>query len=152
MAEIVVNKKIFFIPDKGAPCDTWKVYFDKLKSSVGKDNAKIIWLMTWKENGSSSCTTNADFNQFLKRNEIDVTSAATRAVADITAITGNFLGMGKRLTKVMSIGVPVVFACILLAVVMLLLKTARKNDAVDIALLASGGIGQAALTAKQLSR
>lgn len=152
MAEVTVGKKVFLIPDPGSPCDTWRVYFEKLRSQVGKDNAKIIWLMTWEKNGSAKCTTNADFNNFLKKNDIDVSSAATRAIADVSAIGGNILGLGKTMSKMLSIGVPLVFASMLIVVIMLLIKAAKKTDAVDIAMLASGGAGQAAFAAKHLAK
>jgi hypothetical protein len=152
MAEVTVGKKVFLIPDPSSPCDTWRVYFENLKSQVGKDNAKIIWLMTWEKNGSATCTTNADFNNFLKRNDIDVSSAATRAIADVSAIGGNLLGLGKTMSKMLSIGVPLVFASMLIVVILLLIKAAKKTDAVDIALLASGGAGQGALAAKHLTK
>jgi hypothetical protein len=152
MAEVTVGKKVFLIPDRGSPCDTWRVYFEKLRSQVGSDNARTIWLMTWDKNGSSQCTTNADFNKFLKKNDIDVSSAATRAIADLSAIGGNILGMGKTMSKMMAIGAPVLFGSMLLVVVLLLLKAAKKTDAVDVALLASGAVGQAALATKHMAR
>lgn len=152
MAELTVGSRIFLIPDQGSPCDTWRVYFEKLKSQVGSDNAKIIWLMTWDKNGSTQCTTNADFNKFLKRNDIDVSSAATRAIADLSEIGGNILGMGKTMSKLLSIGAPLIFGTVLVTVVLLLLKAAKKTDAIDVALLASGGVGHAALATKHLTR
>jgi hypothetical protein len=152
MPELKVNNKIFLIPDPGSPCDTWRVYFEKLSAQVGKDNAKIIWLTTWNRNGSTSCTTNADFNKFLKKNGIDVSSAASRAVADYAAIGGNILGLGKNLSKMLSIGVPVLMASVIAVVIILLLRAAKKADVMDVALLASGGAGQVALAAKHLQK
>lgn len=152
MAEITIDQKIFIIPDSGSACDAWKVYFEKLKDQVGKENARIVWLMTWSKNGSTSCTTNEDFNKFLKKNEIDVSSAATRAIADMSAIGGNILGLGKTLSKVIAIAAPVLFSSIIIIVIMLLVKTARKADVVDLALLASGGAGRAVLAAKNIGK
>jgi hypothetical protein len=152
MAAITIGKNVFIIPDQGSPCDTWKVYFEKLREQIGKDNAKIIWLATWKQNGSLSCTTNDDFNKFLKKNQIDVSVALTRAIADVSAIGGNILGLGKTMTKLFAIGVPLVLSSVIIAIIMLLVKAAKKGDAVDLALLASGGYGRAALAAKSLSK
>ncbi len=150
MAEITVDKKIIVVPDPGSPCDAWKVYFDTLRQMVGKDNAKNIWLATWKFNGALSCTTNADFNQFLKKNQIDVSIAATRAIADVSAIGGNILGLGKSLSKMLAIGVPVLLGSVFLVVIILLAKAAKKTDVIDLALLATGG--EAALAAKHLGK
>ena len=131
--EITLKKRTFFIPESGDPCDLWKTYFDTLKKQVGTTNARYLWLVTWNANGDVSCTTNAEFNRFLKRNEIDVSSAATRAVADVSAIGGNLLGLGKNLTKVLSIGIPVALGGILVVILMILLKTGQSADAKDLA-------------------
>jgi hypothetical protein len=152
MAQITIEKKIFIIPAAGSPCDEWRVYFEKLREQVGRDNAKIIWLATWSKNGSVSCTTNADFNKFLKKNDIDVSSAATRAIADVSAIGGNILGLGKTMSKMLAIAVPVITGSIVIVVIMLLMKAAKKGDVVDLALLASGGTGRAVLAAKNISK
>lgn len=152
MAEITIDKKIFLIPDAGSPCDAWRVYFEKLQNAVGKENAKVLWLTTWSKNGSLSCTTNAEFNHFLKKNDIDVSTAATRAIADVSAIGGNILGMGKNITKILSIAMPVLMAGIVTAVILVLIKTSKKVDVVDIAMLATGGVGKLALSAKQASK
>lgn len=105
------------IPESSASCDSWRAYHTTLKQKFGKVNARTLWLKTWEFNGSVSCTTNADFNKWLKKNEIDVSSAATRAIADVSAIGGNILGFGKMATRLITIGVPVVlvFALLLLA-------------------------------------
>lgn len=152
MAELIIDKKIFLIPDAGSPCDAWRVYFDKLQNAVGKANAKVIWLTTWNKNGSLSCTTNAEFNTFLKKNDIDVSTAATRAVADISAIGGNILGLGKNVSKILSIAMPVLLASIVTAIVIVLIKTSKKADVMDIAMLATGGVGRIAIGAKQASK
>ena len=152
MAEITIDKKIFLIPEAGSPCDTWRVYFEKLQNAVGKENAKVLWLTTWSKNGSLSCTTSAEFNQFLKKNDIDVSTAATRTIADVSAIGGNILGMGKNITKVLSIAMPVLMASIITAIIIVLIKTSKKVDVVDLAMLATGGVGRLALAAKQVSK
>lgn len=152
MAELTINNKVFIIPDQGSPCDAWKVYFGKLKDQIGKDNARTVWLLTWSKNGSLSCTTNEDFNRFLKKNEIDVSSAATRAIADVTAIGGNILGLGKALSNVMAIGAPILFGSIIIIVIMLLVRATKNADVVDLALLATGGTGAAVVAAKNMRK
>ncbi len=137
--ELTVKKKVFIIPEPGDPCDIWRAYFSKLKSEVGKENAKMLWLITWSKNGSSTCTTNEDFNKFLKKNEIDVSSAATRAIADVSAIGSNVLGLNKNLTKVISIGVPVALSAILLFILILLFNVARKTEPKDLVMMYPGG-------------
>lgn len=136
-----LGNKSYVIPESSDPCDLWRGYFDRLKKDFGQANAKMLWLLTWQRNGSSSCTTNAEFNRFLKRNEIDVSSAATRTVADVSAIGGNLLGLGKSLTKMLAIGVPVTLGVIVLVIIVLLLKTGRDVDAKDIAALTPAGRG-----------
>lgn len=137
--EIEVKRRKFLIPESGDPCDMWRAYFTKLKKEVGHENAKMLWLITWSQNGSVSCTTNADFNKFLKRNAIDVSSAGTRAVADISAIGGNILGLGKNLTKVLSIGIPIALVSVLVVILIILFNTAKKTDASDVAMLHPAG-------------
>ena len=133
--EITVGKKSFVVPESGDPCDLWRGYILKLKKETGYENAKMLWLITWSKNGSTSCTTNAEFNRFLRKNEIDVSSASTRAVADISAVGSNVLGMGRNLTKVFSLGLPITLGLILLAILVVLFNTAKDADASDLASL-----------------
>jgi len=136
--EIMIKKKVFIIPESSDPCDLWRAYFTKLKQELGRENAKMIWLITWSKNGNITCTTNEDFNKFLKKNEIDVSSAATRAIADISTIGSNVLGLNKRITKVFSIAVPVSLAAILVFIIYLLYNVARKTDPKDLVMLYPG--------------
>ncbi len=129
---IQLKNKKFLIPQQNDPCELWRTYFTQLKKAVGKENAKMIWLVTWSKNGNSSCTTGADFNRFLKQNQIDVSSAATRAVADVSAMGSNVLGLGKALTKMLSIGIPIALAAILVVILVVLFKTAKKAEVSDI--------------------
>ena len=134
---IKIGNKTFVIPEPDSPCDLWRGYFDKLKTEVGTDNARTIWLVTWQANGSGSCTTNAAFNKWLTKNRLDVSSAATRAVADISGIGSNILGFGKGLTKTLSIAIPLTLAGVLAAILYILFNTAKKSDAVDVAMMAT---------------
>ena len=138
MAKEVIIQDII-IPGSSPPCDTWKAYYKKLNGKFGKVNARMIWLKTWEINGSSSCTTNADFNKWLKQNDIDVSSAATRAVADISQIGGNILGFGKTMTKVLMIGVPVTLGVVVLLILFFMVKTAREAKPSDLAMLHPAG-------------
>lgn len=137
--QVEVKKKKFLIPEPGDPCELWRSYYFRLKKDLGSENARMIWLITWSKNGSSGCTTNAEFNRFLKQNQIDVSSAATRAVADVSAMGSNILGLGKTLTKVISIGVPVALSAILIVILIVLIKTAKKADMTDLAPLTPMG-------------
>lgn len=137
--QVVAKNKTFLIPEPGDPCELWRGYYTGLKKEVGAENARRIWLITWSKNGSPACTTSAQFNRFLRQNQIDVSSAATRAVADISAMGGNILGLGKTLTKVISIGVPVVLTGVLIGIVFMLIKTAKKADITDLSTLTPVG-------------
>lgn len=137
MANIQIGNRHFFIPEKDSPCDIWKTYFQQLQKAVGKENARLIWLVTWAENGSASCTTKPKFNKWLKKQELDVSNAATRTVADISQIGQNFLGLGKRLTSILSIGIPIALAGILAVVLIILINTAKKADLATIGKLAN---------------
>ncbi|MEO9870353.1 MAG: hypothetical protein ABJQ69_03560 [Ekhidna sp.] len=150
MAEITIGRRKFFIPEKGSPCDLWRTYFTKLKSEVGAENAKMLWLITWDKNGSASCTTNAAFNKWLKRNEIDVSSAASRAVADVSAIGANILGLSKNMTKALSFGVPILLGGVTIVILMVLFNTAKKADLSDVAAITP--IGRAAKLTGNLKR
>ena len=136
---ITVTNKQFLIPETGDPCELWRAYFTQLKKELGTENARMIWLITWGKNGNNGCTTNAEFNRFLKQQKIDVSSAATRAVADVTAMGSGLLGLGKNLTNVLSIGVPIALSAILLVIILLLFNTARKSDATDLAMVLPAG-------------
>ena len=137
--EINIQNKTFLVPESDDPCELWVGYFNRLKKEVGVENARSIWLVTWKTNGSSSCTTNGDFNAWLKKNKIDVSSAATRAIADASEIGSNFMGLGKNLSKVASIAVPATLGLLLLTIGVILWNTAKKADVSDVAELTPMG-------------
>ncbi|GAA0892646.1 hypothetical protein GCM10009122_23250 [Fulvivirga kasyanovii] len=136
---IKVSDKTFVIPESSSPCDMWRAYFNKLKKEMGHENAKMIWLMTWQSNGATACTTSADFNKWLKKNDIDVSSATGRAIADFTGIGSNILGFGKGLTKTLSIAIPLTLAGVVAAILFILFNTARKADLTDAAMLMPQG-------------
>ena len=122
MAEIKIGEKVILIPESGSECEHWRIYFDQLRSELGRENARTIWLVTWGKNGSDFCTTNANFNRWLSRNGIDVSNAATRAVADVSKIGSNLLGLGKNLTKMLYIGIPIASGILLLVIVFFLIR------------------------------
>lgn len=128
MAEINIGNKTILVPEPGSECEHWKIYFNQLKSELGRENARTIWLVTWGKNGATFCTTGADFNRWLSRNGIDVSNAATRAIADVSKIGSNLLGLGKNLTKMLSIGLPIASGILLLVIVYVLISKARTNN------------------------
>lgn len=139
--QVNIDNRIFLIPEADDPCDFWTSYYGKLKSELGQDNAKMIWLITWKSNGSSSCTTSPNFNKWLNKNNLDVSNMATRTIADISEIGGNLFGLGKNLTKILSIGVPVILAVVLVGIIVLLRNTSKNTDLTDVAMLTPAGRG-----------
>lgn len=139
--QVQADNRIFLVPEADDPCDLWTSYYARLKSELGSDNAKMIWLITWKTNGSTSCTTSPNFNQWLQKNNLDVSNMATRTIADLSEIGGNLFGLGKNLTKVLSIGVPVVLAVVLIGVIVLLRNSSRNAELSDLAMLTPAGRG-----------
>ncbi len=139
MVQITVGKKTFVVPGPDSPCDLWKTYYQQLRDAVGKKHAQTIWLITWGENGATGCTTNAGFNQWLKKEGLEVSNAATRTIADLSAIQGSFLGMGKNLAKFLSIGIPLLLGSVTMVIIVLLINTARKGDMTDLAALHPAG-------------
>tara|TARA_R100001377_G_scaffold59715_1_gene36039 strand:- start:146 stop:592 length:447 start_codon:yes stop_codon:yes gene_type:complete len=139
--QVNVDNRIFLVPEADDPCDFWTSYFAKLKSEIGQENAKMIWLITWKTNGSASCTTNPNFNKWLNQNNLDVTNMATRTIADLSEIGGNLFGLGKNLTKILSIGIPVILAVVLVGIIVLLRNTSKNADLSDVAMLTPAGRG-----------
>jgi hypothetical protein len=139
--EVNVDNRIFLVPEADDPCDFWTSYFAKLKSEIGQENAKMIWLITWKSNGSASCTTSPNFNKWLNQNNLDVSNMATRTIADLSEIGGDIFGLGKNLTKILSIGVPVILAVVLVGVIVLLKNSAKNAEVSDLAMLTPAGRG-----------
>lgn len=139
MTEIEVRHQKFLVPESGDPCELWISYFQSLQKAVGRNNARMLWLVTWKSNGNSSCTTNAGFNSWLAKNKIDVSSAATRTIADISTIGGNIAGLGKNLSGVLSWGIPLTLGFLVLVIGILLWNTAKKGNATDLLQLHPAG-------------
>jgi len=137
--EIKIQNKSFLVPESNDPCELWVGYFNSLKADLGTSNARTLWLVTWKTNGSSSCTTNGNFNRWLKKNNMDVSSAATRAIADASEIGSNFMGLGKNLSKVAAIGIPVTLVLILTVIGTILWNTGKNANVKDLAMLTPMG-------------
>ncbi|MFY0689150.1 MAG: hypothetical protein JXQ90_18415 [Cyclobacteriaceae bacterium] len=135
MAQITIKNKTFIIPESDSPCDLWKSYFTQLKSEMGQENARTIWLVTWGERGAISCTTNPAFNKWLGKEGINVSNAGTRAIADLSSIGSNILGFSKNMTRMISIGAPILLGGISLAILLVLINTAKKSDITDVAAL-----------------
>lgn len=136
---INIENTLFVIPEASDPCELWVSYFNTLKKKVGQDHAKTIWLVTWQKNGSISCTTNARFNTWLKKNNIDISNIATRAIADVIEIRSNFIGLGKNLSKIATVAVPTVLAFLLVIIGVILYNTAKKAEISDLAMLTPVG-------------
>jgi hypothetical protein len=136
------------IPESGSPCDTWKVYFTKLKKKCGADTARNIWLYTWSVNGSTSCTTNEGFNKFLKQHEIDVSTSATRVVADMGSIGENIMGSFKTMSKIVPVVAGITMIAVLGTVLFILFRTAKEVKPTDIVALVPQG--RAAMVAGKL--
>lgn len=139
--QVNLDNRIFLIPEVDDPCDFWTSYFGKLKSELGKENAKMIWLITWKTNGSTACATSPNFNNWLRKNNLDVSNMATRTIADLSEIGGNLFGLGKNLTKILSIGVPVILGIVLVGIIVLLRNSTKNTDVTDLAMLTPAGRG-----------
>lgn len=139
MRTLKVENTTLYVPDSSSPCETWKTYFAQLKGAVGKSNARTLWLFTWDQAGDTGCTTSSDFNRWLKANGLDVSNAATRALADVSGLGEHMLGLGKNLTKVVSLGVPVLLAIIVLVVGITLVRVGKNADLGDLAMLTPAG-------------
>jgi len=120
------------VPQKDDPCDLWITYFDRLQQAVGKSHAKTVWLITWQSQGAISCTTRPAFNSWLSRKGLEVSNLATRTIADVSAIQGNLFGLGKSLTKVLAVGVPLLLVAILVGVFVVGKKAVTSADQIDI--------------------
>lgn len=139
--QIQVNNTTFLIPESDDPCTLWVGYFSKLKKELGTENAKMVWLVTWKTNGAMSCLTNPSFNGWLQKNKLDVSNAATRTISDLSEIGGNFLGLGKNITKLLTVGVPVVIGAVIIGFLVLMNNSTKKADLSDLSMLTPVGRG-----------
>lgn len=139
--QVNLDNRIFLIPEADDPCDFWTSYFAKLRSELGRENAKMIWLITWKANGSNACTTSPNFNKWLQKNDLDVSNMATRTIADLSEIGGNLFGLGKNLTKILSIGVPVILGVVLVGIIVLLRNSTKNANVTDLTMLTPAGRG-----------
>lgn len=118
------------IPESSSACSEWMTYFKKLEDKFGKENAKMIWLRTWQANGSASCTTNTDFNKFLKKNGIDVSNIGTRLVAGAGELGESLLGAGIGLTKVFQYGIPIIGVVVVIGIVIMVARSGPDMAAV----------------------
>jgi hypothetical protein len=139
--QIQVENQIFLVPEGDDTCDFWTSYYQQLKKKLGKQNAKMIWLVTWKSNGSTFCTTSPTFNKWLKANDLDVSNMATRTISDISEIGGNILGFGKNMTKILSIGIPMLLIVVLIGIVMVLKNSTKNVSVKDLAMVSPVGRG-----------
>lgn len=136
---IEFENKPLLIPETSDPCDLWISYFKQLEKLLGHSNAKMIWLITWKSNGSVSCPTSVSFNKWLKKQKLDVSNIASQSIADLSEIGSNFFGLGKQLSKILSIGVPIVLTVVLISIIMILRNTTKNADITDLTALTPTG-------------
>lgn len=128
------------IPEKSSECSEWISYFKKLEEKFESENAKILWLKTWQVNGSTAaCTSRPDFNAFFKKQDIDVTNLATSTIASAADLGGSIFGLGKGITKVLTYGVPIVFAAVIAAILYAIVKVSKNTTASDLAALTPPG-------------
>ncbi len=142
---IKIQQKSFVVPESGDPCELWIGYYKQLKKHTGTNNARMLWLVTWKSNGDASCATNPRFHRWLRKNRIDVSNAATRTMADISSIGSNVMGLGKNLSGFLSLGVPITLGFLLIIIGIVLWNTSKKADVTDLAMLSPVGRGASAL-------
>ena len=136
---LTVNTYSFVIPEKDDPCDLWITYFEGLKKAVGHHHAKTLWLVTWKSNGSTSCTTRPSFTTWMDKQNLDVSNIATRTISDLSEIQGNFFGLGKNLTKVVAIGIPALLIALLIGILVIGKKAVDSTDIEDLKMLTPVG-------------
>lgn len=139
--QIEIDNKRFIVPENGDPCELWIGYYNQLQKAVGSSKARMLWLVSWKANGDVSCTTSPSFLSWMQKNRVDVSSAATRAIADATTIGSNFMGLGKNMSKVLAYGVPISLAMALLIVLRVLWNSSLDTSLVDITALTPQGKG-----------
>ena len=136
---IEFENKPLLIPQANDPCDLWISYFKQLEKLLGGTNAKMIWLITWKSNASVSCTTSPVFNKWLKKQKLDVSNIASQSIADLSEIGSNLFGLGKQLSKILSIGIPIVLAVVLISIIVILRNTTKNTDVTDLTALTPTG-------------
>ncbi len=133
--------KQFLIPESSDPCPIWIGYYKHLRKEVGTAHAKVLWLITWKSNGSVSCLSDPNFSNWLKRHNLNVSNIASKTIADLSEISGNFLGLGKQFSKVIAVGIPVLTVTILLGMIWIVKNSAKKLDLEDLAAITPVGRG-----------
>ena len=143
MKPIRVINQTLLVPESGSPCEAWKTYFDQLKSMVGTDYARQLWLYTWDFEGASACTSDPHFSKWLLKHDLDVTNVATRALADFSEVGSNVLGLGKTLTGMTRYAVPALLILTLLLVVYLVPKLSKSESLSQMAMLTPYGRGAA---------
>ena len=136
MSVVVQN---IIVPEGSSECSEWMAYFNKLKEHFGEGNARIIWLKTWQVNGSTSCTSKGEFNTFLKKHQIDVSNMATAAIAGISDLGGDLLGLGKNVGKIVAYGVPIVLVAIIATILYSIARISKNTSASDLAVLTPEG-------------
>lgn len=131
---IQIDSHSFIIPQSSDACELWTSYYDKLKQVLGKSHAKSLWLITWKQNGSQTCVIQPSFNRWMKKENLNVSNLATQSIADLSEIGQNIFGLGKSLSKVIAIGVPIVLGILLLIAISIIYRSSKEIDIQDIAM------------------
>ncbi|WP_010182439.1 hypothetical protein [Aquimarina agarilytica] len=138
---IQVNNSTLLVPESTDPCPIWVSYYNVLQREVGKHHAKMLWLLTWKSNANSGCLTEPSFSNWLKDKELHVSNITSRSIADLSEISGNFLGLGKKMSKVVAIGVPALAVVVLLGAILVLKNSTKEISITDLASLTPVGKG-----------
>lgn len=125
MAQLTYRNKVWNIPESNFECNSWQVYYQDLKSSFGKNNARMIWLATWQLEKSPSCLANTAFNDWQKKAGLDVGNAGFDLLSGAAEMANGIFGLPGTVSRVLNYGIPIAIGGI---VVVFLIAALRPNS------------------------
>ncbi len=135
--QMTFDQYTLVIPQQQDPCPLWQQYFRQLQAMVGKQRAKVLWLVTWQANGRAICTTEASFNQWLTQQQIDVSTTVSRNIAQLGTVGENLLGLSVGVSNVLRLAIPTVLVFVLLLLGYWVWNVSRTTSPLELASLAT---------------
>jgi len=137
------------IPDSNSNCAAWKIYYKNLDKRFSRNRSNEIFLLTWQYNGSTSCTTDADFNEYFAKKGMNLPGALAGALASYKKTAGGMFNTLANVTTFTLYAIPIIAGGALLIILYYLFNLAKKGD--PNTLLAITPAGRGAMAMKSLN-
>ena len=114
-----------FIPTKQSSSTSWIAWYKSLKSSLGRDDANVVFKKAWDLRGNDDAN-NDELRSYMKEQGVTIEIDLTESIIDVVTSPFAFLKWGADIGKTLIWG-SIIFCFLLMGVVVYFLFNASKN-------------------------